>query len=175
MWEVIFNADHHERLLCDIIPAARKFVWIATADLKDMHVQAAKGKYIPFLAVLARLAGEGVEIRLLHAKEPGPRFRRDFDRCEELRSERFKRLLCPRIHSKIVIVDAQIAYVGSANFTGAGLGPKSRHRRNFEAGVLTTSRGAIREIMGEFDRLFLGEPCAQCQLRAVCPDPIATG
>lgn len=173
MWEVIFNAEHHERLLRDIIPAAEKFVWIATADLKDMHVRAAKGKYRPFLAVLAELIGSGVDVRLLHAKEPGPRFRRDFDKHPELRSVRFERLLCPRLHAKIVVVDGRIAYVGSANFTGAGLGPKNEHRRNFEAGILTTAAGAIREIMAEFDRLYLGEPCAKCQLRPVCPDPIS--
>ena len=173
MWEIIFNEAHHERLLRDIIPAARKFVWIATADLKDMHVLAQKGKYRPFLAVMAELVAEGVEVRLMHAKEPGPRFRRDFDRYPELRTERFERLLCPRLHMKAVIVDGKIAYLGSANFTGAGLGPKSVHRRNFEAGALTTERTAIQQLMDEYDRLFLGDACAKCQLRKVCPDPIA--
>lgn len=174
MWEIIFNEAHHKQLLQDIIPAAEKFVWIATADLKDMHVLAAKGKYRPFLAVLAELVAAGVEVRLMHAKEPGPRFRRDFDKHPELRTDRFERLLCPRLHMKAVIVDAKIAYLGSANFTGAGLGPKNEHRRNFEAGVLTTERQPIQELMGEYDRLFMGEPCAKCQLRKVCPDPIAS-
>ena len=173
MWEVILHSQHHQRLLRDVIPSAKKFVWIATADLKDMHVLAQKGKYRPFLAVLAELVSEGVEVRLIHAKEPGPRFRRDFDKYPELRTDRFERLLCPRMHMKAVVVDGQTAYLGSANFTGAGLGPKSDHRRNFEAGFLTTERPVIREIMEEYDRIFLGNACAKCQLRKVCPDPIA--
>lgn len=34
----------------------------------------------PFLGVLSDLIGKGVEVRLIHAKEPGPNFREDFDR-----------------------------------------------------------------------------------------------
>lgn len=34
----------------------------------------------PFLGVLSDLRGKGVEVRLIHAKEPGPNFREDFDR-----------------------------------------------------------------------------------------------
>jgi phosphatidylserine/phosphatidylglycerophosphate/cardiolipin synthase-like enzyme len=173
MWELIFHEAHHTQLLREIIPAAQKFVWIATADLKDMHVLAQKGKYRPFLAVLAELVAAGVEIRLIHAKEPGPRFRKDFDKYPELRTDRFERLLCPRLHMKAVIVDGKIAYLGSANFTGAGLGPKNANRRNFEAGVLTTDRPAIHQLMEEYDRIFLGNACTKCQLRKVCPDPIA--
>lgn len=173
MWELLFHREHYERLLKDLIPSARKFVWIATADLKNMHVEAAKGKYRPFLAVLAELVKAGVEVRLLHAKEPGPRFRADFDKFPELRTERFERLLCPRLHMKVVIVDGQRAYLGSANFTGAGLGPKNDHRRNFEAGVLTTDKASVARLMDEIDQLYLGERCLKCRLRKVCPDPIA--
>ena len=32
---------------------------------------------------------------------------------------------CPRVHFKAVIVDGAFVYVGSANWTGAGLGAKS--------------------------------------------------
>ena len=173
MWEIIFHSAHHEKLLRDIIPSAEKFVWIATADLKDMHVLEQKGKYRPFLAVLAELVAAGVEIRLIHAKEPGPRFRRDFDKYPELRTDRFERLLCPRMHMKAVIVDGKIAYLGSANFTGAGLGPKSDHRRNFEAGAITTDRQAVKELIEACDRIFLGDAGFKYQLPTVSADPIA--
>ncbi|NIP92434.1 MAG: phospholipase, partial [Akkermansiaceae bacterium] len=46
-------------------------LWIATADIKDMYVQRGNGM-APFLGVLADLVEEGVSVRLLHAKEPGP-------------------------------------------------------------------------------------------------------
>ena len=35
---------------------------------------------VPFLKVLATLIGRGVEIRLIHAKEPGPNFCKDCGR-----------------------------------------------------------------------------------------------
>lgn len=170
---LILNEAHYTRLIREEIPAATRFLWIATADLKDLHVEAAKGRFEPFLGVLAGLVRDGVEVRLVHAKEPGPRFRRDFDRYPELiESEQFERVLCPRMHAKIVIVDGQVAYVGSANLTGAGIGAKSSRRRNFEAGVLIRDRQTLDELMDYFDRLWMGEHCPQCGRRDVCPDPI---
>lgn len=38
------------------------------------------GRPNPLLGVLADLLNKGVEVRLFHAKEPGPAFREDFDR-----------------------------------------------------------------------------------------------
>ena len=53
---------------------ARTFVWIGTADIKDLHVPY-KGNVYSFLSVLDGLVKKGVAIRLLHAKEPGINFR----------------------------------------------------------------------------------------------------
>ena len=123
--------------------------------------------------MLAGKVREGVEVRLVHAKEPGPRFRADFDRFPELiESDLFNRILCPRMHMKCIIADGRIAYIGSANLTGAGLGAKSDHRRNFEAGNVTDDRKTIAELMTFFDAFYLGDHCLKCQRRDVCPDPI---
>ncbi|MBL9133844.1 MAG: phosphatidylserine synthase, partial [Verrucomicrobiaceae bacterium] len=114
------------------------------------------------------------EIRLVHAKEPGPRFREDFDRFPQfLNSDRFERLLCPRMHMKCVIADSRVAYIGSANLTGAGIGAKGQHRRNFEAGIVTEDRAMIDGLMKFLDAFYLGDHCLKCQRRDVCPDPIA--
>ena len=173
----MLDGEHYARLIREVIPSAKKFLWIATADLKDLHVEGGpKGReFRPFVEVLAGLVRDGVAVRLLHAKEPGPRFRADFDRCLELRqSDLFERGLCPRLHSKIIIVDARVAYVGSANLTGAGLGAKSDRRRNFEAGLLVSDPDAIARLMDEIDSLWLGRFCPSCQRRDVCPDPLDT-
>ena len=71
---------------------------------KDMYVDSGGRDMVPFLKVLATLIGRGVEIRLIHAKEPGPNFREDFDRYPRLFTQ-MERVLCPRVHFKCVIVD----------------------------------------------------------------------
>jgi len=173
MTELVLNEAIYRRVLLEQLPAAAKFVWIATADIKDLHMEVRKGKFDSILAVFADLVRDGIEIRLIHAKEPGPRFRADFDRFPELiRSERFERILCPRNHMKVIVIDGTFAFVGSANLTGAGLGAKGPTRRNFEAGYITDDPDTIRELMEFLDDLFLGEFCLKCGRRAQCPDPI---
>ncbi|HBA82873.1 MAG TPA: hypothetical protein DCZ95_02150 [Verrucomicrobia bacterium] len=166
--EFIRDIDIYRRVIQEAVPSAEKFLWLATSDLKDLHV--AKGKrMIPFLEVLSGLADKGVEIRLLHAKEPGPLFRRDFDRYENL-IHGMERILCPRVHFKAVVADGRIAYTGSANLTGAGMGAKSSNRRNFEAGLLTTDPALIRQVMDQFDGVWMGSHCSACGRKSHCAD-----
>lgn len=174
MHQLILNEQHVEAVLGRLVDDATRFLWIVTADIKDVHVQGPGSRYVPFLSVLADLVKRGVEVRLIHAKEPGPAFREDFDRFPVLlESEHFERILCPRVHMKVVLADARLAYVGSANLTGAGLGAKSPRKRNFEAGFLTDDPQAIETLMEELDRLYLGKHCGDCGRREYCPDPIA--
>lgn len=170
---LVLNEATYQLVLKELVMEARRLLWIVTADIKDLYIEEGKD-FVPFLKVLADKLRDGVEIRLVHAKEPGPRFREDFDRFPELvQSEVFERILCPRMHMKCVIADGKKAYVGSANLTGAGMGAKSPHRRNFEAGVVTDDRDTIRDLMTFLDAFYLGDHCVKCQRRDVCPDPIA--
>jgi phosphatidylserine/phosphatidylglycerophosphate/cardiolipin synthase-like enzyme len=171
---LVLNEEIHEAIFKELIPSAKRFVWIATADLKDLHYKRTARKFDTFLAMFDDLVGEGVEIRLIHAKEPGPRFRKDFDRFPRLiNSDRFERVLCPRNHMKAVIVDGKRAFLGSANLTGAGMGAKSTTRRNFECGMMVDSKETVGGLMEMFDQIFIGEHCIKCDRRDVCPDPIA--
>jgi phosphatidylserine/phosphatidylglycerophosphate/cardiolipin synthase-like enzyme len=170
---LVLNEATYQLVLKELVMEARRLLWIVTADIKDLYIEDGK-EFVPFLKVLADKLREGVEIRLVHAKEPGPRFREDFDRFPELvEAEGFERILCPRMHMKCVIADGRKAYVGSANLSGAGMGAKSPHRRNFEAGVVTEDRETIGELMTFLDAFYLGDHCVKCQRREVCPDPIA--
>ena len=173
MDRIVFNEEIHELVFQDLIPSAKRFVWIATADIKDLHYHRTARMFETFLALLEDLVEAVFEIRLIHAKEPGPRFRKDFDRFPNLiGSDRFERVLCPRNHMKCVIVDGQRAFLGSANLTGAGMGAKSATRRNFECGMAVESPDHVSPLMDLFDAIFIGEHCIKCDRRAICPDPI---
>lgn len=52
------------------MPQAKEWLWIATADIKDMYVDAGGREMVPFLAVLDGMLKRGGELRLIHAKEP---------------------------------------------------------------------------------------------------------
>jgi phosphatidylserine/phosphatidylglycerophosphate/cardiolipin synthase-like enzyme len=168
MLEFITDRQIYEKVICELIPKVRKFVWLATSDLKDLHVEK-NGKVAPFLEMLSDLVGRSVEIRLLHAKEPGPAFRRDFDKYPNLIGG-MERILCPRVHLKSVIIDGKFAYTGSANLTGAGMGMKSQTRRNFEAGIITDDKGLVAGIMRQFDDIWRGQHCLKCQRKKYCAD-----
>ncbi len=168
MLEFLTDREIYERVIMRQVPLARQFVWIATADLKDMYVDNRGGKR-PFLAVLSELVSRRVAVRLLHAKEPGENFRKDFDRYPNL-IKGMERILCPRVHFKSVVVDGAFAYTGSANLTGAGMGAKGKTRRNFEAGVITNEAKLVGEIMEQFDRVWRGEHCGGCRRKEFCSD-----
>ena len=121
--------------------------------------------------MLSELIGKGVNVRLIHAKEPGPAFREDFDKYRNLAAG-LERALCPRVHFKIIVIDCKTCYVGSANLTGAGMGMKSPNRRNFEAGILTDEPELVEAAMEEFDKVWRGEMCKKCQRKQYCGDPI---
>ena len=172
MTDLILNEEIHQRVIVDMLPRAQKFLWIVTADLKDLHVKKGR-RFVPLLEILSDLINEGVAVRLFHAKEPGPRFREDFDRYPALiESDLFERILCPRIHTKAIIVDGQEAFIGSANLTGAGMGAKSPLRRNFEAGFISTDPQVIERSMDFLDQLWIGDHCIKCGRRKYCPDPV---
>lgn len=125
----------------------------------------------PFLALIALLIRRGVEVRLIHAKEPGPNFREDFDKYPVL-YDRLERVLCPRVHFKMLVFDSKEVYVGSANLTGAGIGMKADTTRNFEAGILTDEPEIVEQAMNQFDNVWIGRHCNNCKRKDFCPDPI---
>ena len=171
--QLLLNEAIYRKVIVELLPQTRKFLWIVTADIKDLHVPKGR-RFVPLLEILSDLIEGGVSVRLMHAKEPGPRFREDFDKYPSLVSSHlFERILCPRIHTKAIVIDGQQAFVGSANLTGAGLGAKGKNKRNFEAGFLTSDPEPLHDLMEWIDQLYLGEFCRKCQLRKVCPDPIA--
>ena len=169
MIKYISNAEHYTNVLANC-KNVKHSLWIGTADIKDAYIED-KGEKMPFLKLMAQLIRKGVEIRLIHAKEPGPNFREDFDKYPEL-YDRLERVLCPRVHFKLIVFDCKEVYIGSANLTGAGIGMKTDNKRNFEAGILTDDPEIVEQAMNQFDEVWIGKHCKKCKRREFCPDPI---
>jgi len=164
--KLITNTEIYNEVLLDRIPKAKKFVWIGTADIKDLYVK--KGAtMVPFLEILSDLLHRKVAVRIIFAKEPGKAFQDDFDKYPLLATllEQFN---CPRVHFKTVIVDGIWAYSGSANVTGAGMGAKSKDNRNFETGISTDDPAFIELLMNQFDDVWIGKNCKSCGRKAYC-------
>jgi len=170
MTQYIADTDHYSKVIVKI-PKVKRLLWIATADLKDLYVEKKDKSVVPLLQILNDLVKKGVEVRLIHAKEPGQPFREDFDKYPALWGG-MERRLCPRVHMKLIVMDSELVYIGSANLTGAGMGMKSSANRNFEAGILTDEPGFIDSAMSHFDSVWEGTHCKKCGRKEFCGDKI---
>jgi phosphatidylserine/phosphatidylglycerophosphate/cardiolipin synthase-like enzyme len=175
---LIADEDHLGGVV-ERVRAASLSVWISTANLKKLLVPAAGGlrrgrggSYRSMLDVFDDLAGAGVELRILHASPPSRAFRDAFDRHPRLIRGGLELRQCPRVHLKAVVVDAEYLYVGSANWTGAGLGAKNEHRRNFEMGVVTRDPVWLDFVQATINRIWRGGHCGPCKLRDRCEAPL---
>ncbi len=178
---VVADREHYEQVMSAVLEA-KQSVWIATANLKDVMVEdprvipgrrrGRRGNYKSVLDMLAERASQGVELRLLHAGPPSRAFRRSFDARPELVEGGLEMRKCPRVHLKTVVVDARVIYLGSANWTGAGLGAKGDGRRNFEMGILTSDERTIDQVQDRYDRIWRGAECKDCRLRDECEMPL---
>lgn len=169
MFTYIANVAHYKEVLLRV-QSVKHTLWIGTADIKDVYIEVGKEKK-PFLALIAQLIRRGVEVRLIHAKEPGPNFREDFDKYPVL-YDRLERVLCPRVHFKMLVFDGKEVYIGSANLTGAGIGMKTDNKRNFESEILTDEPEIVEQAMNQFDEVWIGKHCKKCKRRDYCIDPI---
>jgi phosphatidylserine/phosphatidylglycerophosphate/cardiolipin synthase-like enzyme len=181
--ELVGGRGHYDRVLAAVL-GAKVSVWIATANVKELMVEdhrAAPGRrrtlkkrpYVSVLAHLDELAARGVELRLLHAELPSRPFREELQHHPRLVAGGLALRRCPRVHLKAVIVDGELLYLGSANWTGAGLGAKGSGRRNFELGIVTDDAPLLDHVQSLYDRLWTGGECSTCKLRNDCPGPLA--
>ena len=87
MTTFLSNRDIYTSVVCSLVPQAKERLWIATSDIKDMYVGASGRDMVLFLEVLDTLVKRGVEVRLIHAKDPGPNWREKY--CRECGRRKF--------------------------------------------------------------------------------------
>jgi phosphatidylserine/phosphatidylglycerophosphate/cardiolipin synthase-like enzyme len=174
----IADSDHYE-FLVRALAEARVSVWIATANLKDVRLEApigsaarARKRFVSVAERFGDLVNAGVELRVLHSAPPSRPFRESLARRKALAHPERHIRCCPRVHLKLIVVDGTSLYLGSANFTGAGFGAKGEGRRNFEIGVATTDHVMVDAAQRRFDRIWSGRECAGCRVRAHCSAPL---
>jgi phosphatidylserine/phosphatidylglycerophosphate/cardiolipin synthase-like enzyme len=183
---LVGGKGHYEAVVKAAMNAERS-LWIATANLKELMVEVesarpgrrrtagGRGEFRSVLASFEEQVGHGVEIRILHASPPSRPFQEELRRRPGLRRPPrgvFELRLCPRVHFKAVIIDGTMLYLGSANWTGAGLGAKGEGRRNFEIGLSSRDDLLLDEVQAYFDRIWRGAECGPCKLRDRCPRPL---
>lgn len=181
--KLLVDGDHYEDLVMRAVATANVSVWIATANLKTMLVEApigsrarARGRYVSFFESLGDLARRGVDVSVLHASPPSGPLTKELARLGSKKGSQtsgaVKMRRCPRVHLKMIAVDGRLLYLGSANLTGAGLGAKGEGRRNFEMGIVTDSEAMLDAAQERFDRIWRGRECASCKLRSQCEAPL---
>jgi phosphatidylserine/phosphatidylglycerophosphate/cardiolipin synthase-like enzyme len=167
---LIAGRGHYEQVIASLA-RARRSIWIATANLKELMVEGprrsarSRNRFCSVLDLLDEHARVGVELRILHAGHPSRAFRRSFDRHPRLVAGGLELRQCPRVHFKTVIVDAELCYLGSANWTGAGLGAKGAGRRNFELGFVSEDEDLIDQVQAMYEAVWSGSQCRACKLR----------
>ncbi len=176
--ELICDSQHNDRVM-RALGAANVSVWIGTANVKDIHLEApigtrarARGQFVSITEQLTELVRRGVEVRILHGALPSRPFRASLAKSRELKAPRFEMRHCPRVHLKMIAIDGAFLYLGSANFTGAGLGAKAEGRRNFEIGIVTDDDVLLDSTQARFERIWRGRECGNCRLRSECPAPL---
>lgn len=176
---LIHDREHYDVLVHEALRHARVSVWIATANVKDLHVEAgigtrahARKRYVSILELFADLVRRDVEVRVLHAGSPSRSFDASRRALDDAVSDRIELRQCPRTHLKMIAVDGALLYLGSANLTGAGLGAKGAGRRNFETGIVTDDTALLDEMQERFDTIWSGSACGSCRRRAECPGPL---
>ena len=144
-----------------------------TGDFRLMRLKPTKQqgtKYkdgTPLIEFLIEKAKKGVSVRIISA-EDSINFQNYVEDAYCKAPQKFVVCFCARCHAKVVIVDDEIAYIGSANMTKAGLGQPHCSPGNFEVGVLTDNSDAIASLNTYFSRIESHEFCEGCHRTKDC-------
>jgi len=170
MLKLILNDQHLGSALQELLGSCRHRLFIATADVKELHVPGGgPGPARSIIDVFEELGRRGIEIRLLHSGVPSGPF---LGRLKQGVPQGLVMRRCTRVHIKALVADGKWMYLGSANLTGAGLGAKSARRRNFEGGIWTDEVSLIDPVLDMLETIWSAGQCSQCGRKDYCPEPL---
>ena len=166
---LISDREHYEFLIGNIRKAKRS-VLLSTANVKRFSIgeTEAKASSKSFLDILDSLANSGVDIRII-CSSPSRGFLEEMEGHEDLMNNpNFTFKTCRRCHMKMVIIDSEIIYIGSANITAAGMGPRIDTRRNFEAGMISSDVNLVEQGIDIFEEGWSKKRCNSCYYKSEC-------
>lgn len=121
--QLIINENHYQEVI-ERICAAKSSVKIMTANFKRFRLKptGSQGENYndgtPFIKYLMAKAIQGVSVQVI-CSMPSSSFRDEWKEFyQQMNPELFEYMFCERNHAKVVIVDDQMDYVGSANIEG---------------------------------------------------------
>lgn len=166
---LISDREHYDFLIGNI-RKARRSVLISTANMKRFSIgeTEAKATSESFLDILDSLANSGVDIRVI-CSSPSRGFLEEMEGHEDLmNSPYFSFKTCRRCHMKMVVIDSEIIYIGSANITAAGMGSRIDTRRNFEVGMISSDSNLVEQGIDIFEESWSTERCSTCYYKSEC-------
>ena len=169
----LIKENHYEEVI-ERICSAKSSIKIMTGDFKRFKLKptAKQGKNYndgtPFIKHLMEKTGKGISVQIICSR-PSKSFKEEFEELyEKIKPKNLSIYFCKRNHSKVVIVDNKVAYVGSANVTPAGLAQGVMSPGNFEIGILTENHQFISQLNTLFSKIMNGDYCYNCHLANKC-------
>ena len=164
---LITGSDNYDMVI-ERICQAKSSVKIMTANFKRFNLKPTVqqgGKYsdgTPFVQYLMAKALQGVSVRII-CSQPSAAFESEWkDYYAQMQPKLFEYRFCARNHAKVIIIDDNTAYIGSANITPAGLGQGIITPGNIEAGVLSSDSVLVHDALKLFGNVWEGDYCVKC-------------
>ncbi|MFX1512896.1 MAG: hypothetical protein ACFFCQ_09945 [Promethearchaeota archaeon] len=154
--------DTFKKVVKEGIFSAQNAVYLATAPIKDFVVGLEERKPIPFSREVQRMSKRGINFYILTSVSDlnDVHFYKKLKNTPNIHFAR-----CRRNNMKLVLIDEQILYVGSADATGPGMGIRKPNNTNFELGFISEEREHILEAQKHFLEVFTGKYCNECKRR----------
>lgn len=171
---LITNENHYQEVIQRIC-AAKSSIKIMTANFKRFRLKPTDNQGenyedgTPFVKYLMAKAVQGVSVQIICSR-PSSSFTDEWKEYYRQMNDPvlFEYKFCERNHAKTVIIDDNLAYVGSANVTPAGLGQGIFTPGNFEAGVLTDNSEVVSSVKTLFSMVWEDDICSNCHRADKC-------